>query len=156
VSDAAASRVGSLEEKGVRPIKLPAATEIRLASARRIMSIAPFEQTFSKDGTCAPEIQLLEIRPSDAPDARDPCAWVYVRREEKSVRDTGSKDIAEASITLSYQAVDARVGYATRAGGSFTASYSRAINRISNSGACTWVPICSTPSWDGQSSGLLR
>lgn len=98
------------------------------------MSIAPFENTFSSDKTHEPEIQLLEIRPLDAHDKQEPCAWVFVRREEKYTRHPESKDVEEASITVSYQAVDTRIGPKTRTGGTFTASYSRWANCISLTG----------------------
>ncbi len=98
------------------------------------MSITPFECTFSNEKTHAPEIQLLEIRSLDAPDQREPCAWVYVRREEKCTRHPESKEVAEASITLSYQAVDVHAGRRTRIGGTFTGSYSQWANCISLTG----------------------
>lgn len=98
------------------------------------MSIAPFENTFSSDTTHEPEILLLEIRPLDAHDKQEPCAWVFVRREEKYTRHPESKDVEEASITVSYQAVGTHVGPGTRTVGTFTASYSRWANCISLTG----------------------
>lgn len=98
------------------------------------MSIAPFECTFSNEKTHAPEIQLLELRPLDAPDQQEPCAWVYVRRAETYTRDPESKEVDEASITLSYQAVDGGAGRRMRTAGTFTASYGRRGNRISLTG----------------------
>ncbi|MFA6230901.1 MAG: hypothetical protein WC617_12145 [Rhodanobacter sp.] len=98
------------------------------------MSIAPFECTFSNEKTLAPEIQLLEIRALDAHDEREPCAWVFVRREEKYTYRQGTKDVEEASITVSYQSVALHAGFRTRTGGTFVASYSRWGNRISLTG----------------------
>lgn len=89
------------------------------------MSITPFECTFSGEKTHEPEVQLLEIRPLDAKGKAEPCAWVFVRREEKYTYRQGTEEVEEASITVTYQSVDQYAGHRMRRGGTFTASYSQ-------------------------------
>lgn len=99
------------------------------------MTIRPFEHIFRGDLTLEPEIHLLEIRALDATENDGPCAWAFVQREEKYAYHATTKDLVEeASITISYQAVDTYLGPRLEVGGTFTASYSRCANRISLTG----------------------
>lgn len=98
------------------------------------MSIATFECVFRGDKTLEPEIQLLEVRQRDAMEMQDPCAWVFVRREEKYTFHEKTKEVQEAFITVSYQSVDLHPSHRMRRGGTFTASYSQWGERISLTG----------------------
>lgn len=98
------------------------------------MPIVPFECTFRDNKTIEPEIQLLEIRPRGTDETHEPCAWVFVRREEKYTLDPKSKEVQDATITVSYHAVETRIWPKIRMGGTFQAGYSHWCNRISLTG----------------------
>lgn len=99
------------------------------------MRIKPFESTYHRNKPIPPEIQLLELHSLDASDKQSPCAWVFLHREEKCTYRNADKEVVEeASITLTYTSVDTYPGPRIRAGGTFTASYSRWGNCISLTG----------------------